>query len=43
MVSVNRPNSFLGMVEVNEKVADRCGRGEGPDKRPLLHRNEVFT
>lgn len=40
---LSRPNSFLGMVEVNEKVADRWGRGEGPDGRPLLHMDKVIT
>ena len=35
----DEPRSFLGMVEVKEKVPDRCGgRGEGEGDRPLLHR-----
>lgn len=37
------PRSFLGMVEVNEKVPDRCGgRGEGDGDRPLLLTNLNF-
>jgi len=32
------PNSFLGMVAVKEKIADRWGgRGEGEGECPLLH------
>jgi len=32
------PNSFLGMVEVKEKIADRWeSREEGEGERPLLH------
>lgn len=33
-----KPNSFLGMVAVKEKIADRWGgRGEGEGECPLLH------
>lgn len=37
---VSQPSSFLGMVAVKEKVADRCGGpggcGEGDGERPFL-------
>lgn len=36
-----KPNSFLGMVAVKEKIADRWGgRGEGEGECPLLHETD---
>lgn len=40
MHPISQPNSFLGMVAVKEKVADRCGgRGEGDGERPFLQQS----
>lgn len=38
LLRADKPKSFLGMVDVKENVADRCGggRGEGDGERPFL-------